>query len=121
MRKIIQEKLYFVFRDSDGALAFTIRSYDGEPDNPRFLFDGDRQAFLLRRPGQVILLDALEDKIVNVLKATQKVRFLETPEDSSEIVRQYDIAVTGIDRVGLAQTQIVPSDDAPCETVARPA
>ena len=46
MRKIIQEKLYFVFRDSDGALAFTIRSYDGEPENPRFLFDGDRQAFV---------------------------------------------------------------------------
>lgn len=121
MRKIIQEKLYFVFRDSDGTLAFTIRSYDGEPENPRFLFDRDRQAFLLRRPGQVILLDAPDDKIVDVLKTTQKVRFLETPEDSSEIIRQYDIAVTGIDRVGLAQTQIVPSDDAFVEMLAHPA
>lgn len=57
MRKIIQEKLYFVFRDSDGILGFTIRCYEGEPVNPRFLFDGDKQVFLLHGKAFDILLE----------------------------------------------------------------
>lgn len=111
MRKIIQEKLYFAFRDSDGILSFTLRSYEGEPVNPRFLFDGEKHAFLLRRPGQVILLDSLADEFMTLLLTLQKVRFLETPEDSSEIVRQYDIAVTKIESISLSETQMVPSDE----------
>lgn len=111
MRKIIQEKLYFVFRDSDGILGFTIRCYEGEPVNPRFLFDGDKQVFLLHRPGQVISLASLGEEFVAFLLTSQKVRFLETPEDSSEIVRQYDIPVTKIESILLSETQIVPSEE----------
>lgn len=111
MRKIIQEKLYFVFRDSDGILGFTIRSYEGEPVNPRFLFDGDKQVFLLRHPGQVILLDSLGEEFIPLLLTSQKVRFLETPEDSSEIVRQYDVPVTKIESILLSETQIVPAEE----------
>ncbi len=111
MRKIIQEKLYFVFRDSDGILGFTIRSYEGEPLNPRFLFDGDKQVFLLRRPGQVILIDSLGEDFITFLSMSRKVRFLETPEDSSEIVRQYDVPVTKIENILLSKTQIIPAEE----------
>lgn len=111
MRKIIQEKLYFVFRDSDGILGFTIRCYEGESVNPRFLFDGDKQVFLLRRPGQVISLASLGEEFVALLLTSQKVRFLETPEDSSEIIRQYDIPVTKIESILLSETQIIPSEE----------
>ena len=111
MRKIIQDKSYFVFRDSDGILGFTIKAYEGTQINPRFLFDGGRQVFLLRQPGQIILLDGLADEFVSVLTHAKKVRFLETPEDSSEIVRQYEVDVTQIESVSLSQDQIVPEDE----------
>lgn len=111
MRKIILDKNFFVFRDADGILGFTIKSYEGQPQNPRFLFDGGSQAFLLRRPGQVILLDALTDEFISVLEKAQKVRFWETPEDSSEIVEQYEVSVTKIEKIVLSEEQIVSEDD----------
>lgn len=112
MRKIIQDKNYFVFRDSDGILGFTIKSYEGDQVNPRFLFDGGRQVFLLRRPGQVIFLDSLADEFVTVLMKAQRVRFLETPEDSSEIIRQYEVPVTKIESVFLSKEQLVSEEEA---------
>ena len=39
MRNIIQDKLYFSFRDTDGMLSFSMNAYDGDPQNPRFLLD----------------------------------------------------------------------------------
>ena len=111
MRKIIQDKNYFVFRDSDGILGFSIKTYDGQPHNSRFLFDGGSQIFLLRRPGQILLLDSLTDEFVAVLEKAQKVRFLETKEDSSEIIQQYEVPVTKIERVMLSEEQIVSEDD----------
>lgn len=108
MRKIIQDKNFFVFRDTDGVPGFTIRSYDGEPDDARFLFDGGKQVFLMRHAGQIILLDGLSDEVVSVLTKVSKVRFFETPEDSSEIVRQYEIGITRIENVPLSPKQIVP-------------
>ena len=111
MRKIIQEKNYLVFRDLDGVLSFSIRAYEDCPLNPRFLFDGDKQVFLLRRPGQVILLDGLTDEFVTSLARTSRIRFLETPEDSSEIIRQYEITVTKIENVPLDPVQMVNADE----------
>ncbi len=111
MRKIIQDRLYFVFRDSDGILGFTIRCYDGEPVNPCFLYDGDQQVFLLRRPGQIISLASLGEEFFSFLRTLQKVRFLETPEDSSEIIRQYDVPVVKIDSVQLSGSQIIVSEE----------
>ncbi|MBR1778003.1 MAG: hypothetical protein IJ752_05405 [Alphaproteobacteria bacterium] len=112
MRKIIQDKNYFVFRDSDGVLGFTIKSYEGQQLNPRLLFDENGQLFLLRRPGQIVLLDSLAADFIAVLEKAQRVRFLETPEDSSEIIRQYEVPVTKIESVPLSQDQIVFDDDA---------
>ena len=108
MRKIIQNESFFSFHDTDGVPSVTMRCYEGEPAAPRFLFDGGKQAFLLRRAGQVILLDGLSDEFVSVLEKVSKVRFLETPEDSSEIVRQYEVNITRIENVPLSQEQIIP-------------
>lgn len=110
MRQITLESLYFVFRDADGILGFSIKAYEGEPENPRFLYDGNKQLFLLRRPGQVISLDALAEEFLPVLARAETVRFLETPEDSSEIIRQYDIAVTKINSILLSDSQIVSGE-----------
>lgn len=117
MRKIIQDKNYFVFRDSDGVLGFTIKLYEGVPLNPRFLYDEKGQIFLLRRPGQLILLDDLFEGFASVLDKSRKVRFLETPEDSSEIVQQYEVPVTKIENVVLSQEQIVSEENALAEAL----
>ena len=101
MRKITTETLYFVFQDSDGVLSFSLKEYEGEPQDPRFLYDGEKQLFLLRRPGQFISLDSLADEFLPLLERSARVRFVETPEDSSEIVRQYDILVTKIETLAL--------------------
>ena len=110
MRKIIQDKNFFVFRDTDGVPAVTMRAYDGQPEMPRFLFVGGKQVFLLRRAGQIILFDGLSDAFQSALKKSVKVRFFETPEDSSEIIRQYDIDVTRIESISLSRDQIVAED-----------
>ena len=107
MRKVIKDNNYFVFRDSDGVLGFSIKVYEGRQHNPRFLYDENGQAFLLRRPGQLILLDSFAAGFVPVLEKSQKVRFLETPEDSSEIVQQYEVPIIKIENVVLSREQIV--------------
>lgn len=110
MRKVIRDKNYFVFRDSDGILGFTIKMYEDSPLNPRFLLDENGLFFLLRRPKQIILLDAAADGFLPVLMKSKRVRFLETPEDSSQIVRQYEVPVIKIESVSLTHDQIVPED-----------
>ena len=113
MRKIIKDKNYFVFRDSDGILGFTIKAYEGRQTNPRFLFDGRNRGFLIRRSKQIILLDALASEFASVLAKTQKVRFLETPEDSSQIIRQYEVPVAKIDGISLLRDHVLSEDEAP--------
>lgn len=97
MRKITLETLCFVFQDADGILSFSLNEYDGDPNNPRFMYDGDRRLLLLRQPGQLIALDSIAEEFLPLLRRSEKVRFVETPEDSSKIVRQYDISVTKIE------------------------
>ena len=111
MRRIIQDKNCFAFQDADGVLSFSIKSYEGQELNPRFLFDGVSQAFLLRCPGQVILLADLTEEAVANLNKAQKVRFFETPENSSEIIRQYETGITKIECVPLDENQIIPEDE----------
>lgn len=113
MRKIIKDKNYFVFRDSDGILGFTIQAYDGGQNNPRFLFDGGNRGFLIRRSEQIILLDKLASEFASALAKTEKVRFLETPEDSSQIIRQYEVPVTKIDSISLLGDYIVSKQETP--------
>lgn len=99
MRQIVQEKLYFTFRDTDGVLSFSLNAYEGEPENPRFLFDGKSQVFFMRRAGQVISLADLQEEVESDLKEVSRVRILETPEDSSEILRQYDVQIVLIEPI----------------------
>ena len=61
------------------------------------MYDGDRRLLLLRQPGQLIALDSIAEEFLPLLRRSEKVRFVETPEDSSKIVRQYDISVTKIE------------------------
>lgn len=97
MRKMAVETLCFVFQDADGILSFSLNEYEGAPNNPRFVYDGDRRLLLLRQPGQLIALDSIAEEFLPLLQRSEKVRFVETPEDSSKIVRQYDISVTKIE------------------------
>lgn len=97
MRKMAVETLCFVFQDADGILSFSLNEYEGAPNNPRFMYDGDRRLLLLRQPGQLIALDSIAEEFLPLLQRSEKVRFVETPEDSSNIVRQYDISVTKIE------------------------
>ena len=99
MRNIIQDKLYFSFRDTDGMLSFSMNAYDGDPQNPRFLLDENGKAFLIRRVGQVIALADMQEDLCPVLQKANRIRILENPEDSSEILRQYNVPVTLIDAV----------------------
>ena len=110
MRKIIQEKNFLVFRDLDGILSFSIKAFDGCPHDPLFLFDDKKQAFLLRRPGQTILLDDLSDEFAKLLHHASLVRLLETPEDSSEIIRQYEIPVTKIETIRVDSARMAAED-----------
>lgn len=111
MRKVFRDKNYFVFRDSDGVLGFSIKAFDGRQTNPRFLYDGEGRGFLIRRAKQVILLDMLAAEFSSVLEKTPKVRFLETPEDSSQIIRQYEVPVVRIENVSLLRDRIVSEDE----------
>ena len=97
MRTLAGEALCFVFQDTDGILSFSMNEYEGTPNNPRFLYDGENQLLLLRRPGQLIPLHSVADEFLPLLRRSEKVRFFETPEDSSNIIRQYDISVTKIE------------------------
>ncbi len=97
MRKMAVETLCFVFQDADGILSFLLNEYEGAPNNPRFMYDGDRRLLLLRQPGQLIALDSIAEEFLPLLQRSEKVRFVEAPEDSSKIVRQYDISVTKIE------------------------
>lgn len=99
MRSVKNEKFYFAFHDTDGSLSFTLPARDGEPSHSRFIFDGTNRAFFMRREGQIVALPDLQTEIVDMLSGVAKVRMAETPEDSSEIVRQYDVPVVVVSPV----------------------
>ena len=85
------EFLYFTFLDGDGTLGISVKEYDGEPVSPCFLFDEKyHKTALLRRPDQMIVLENVDDDFYKLLQHATKVRFVETPEDSSKIVRSYE-------------------------------
>lgn len=111
MRTVFRDKNYFVFRDSDGVLGFSIKAFDGRQINPRFLYDGEGRGFLIRRAKQVILLDRLAAEFSSVLEKTPRVRFLETPEDSSQIIRQYEVPVVRIESVSLLRDHVVSEEE----------
>lgn len=70
------EALCFVFQDADGILSFSLNEHEGAPNNPRFLFDGDKRLLLLRRPGQLISLDSIAEEFLPLLRRSEKVPFV---------------------------------------------
>ncbi len=80
MRNIIQDKLYFSFRDTDGMLSFSMNAYDGDPQNPRFLLDENGKAFLIRRVGQVIALADMQEDLCPVLQKPTASVFWKIPK-----------------------------------------
>lgn len=89
------DNMFMFFQDGDGTLSVSLKAYDGEPETPSFFLDElHKQTALLRRPNQMIYLDDMDEHFFDMLKGASKVRFCETPEDSSQIVRSYDVALT---------------------------
>ena len=90
------EMSYMVFQDADGMMGFSIAETDGEPEKPFFTVDEKHKTLCLtRRPGQVIKLSRLDDHFLMSIMRSHRIRFLETPAESSNILRRYEAVDAG--------------------------
>ena len=85
------DMLYMAFQDADGMMGFSIAETEGKPEKPSFTVDEKHKSLsLTRRPGQVIKLTRLDELVLLTIAKAHKIRFLETPAESSNIVRRYE-------------------------------
>jgi lysine biosynthesis protein LysW len=88
------ENEYDVLNNKDGDIMFSVLERDGEPDNPRLVYDGGEHALLIRNGAHTVILDYINKDVRPMLAQTAEVLIGEHPKrDEKKFVRDYKAAV----------------------------
>lgn len=79
-----REGYYDIVRNKDGELLVCIRARKGKPDHPRFFYDGNDTALLLRDPKRSILLEYLSPMAYRALQREEKILIAEILDNELE-------------------------------------
>jgi len=82
-----QEGKYDIIENNAGEIMIIIKYRDGGPENPRLVYDGGSVALLYRSRESAILLDEIDERARQPLKAVEKVLMVEL--DNNEVAREY--------------------------------
>ena len=93
-----QEEYYKVIITNEGILVFMIKSHPSEPVKPFLLYDGGPHATLYRTADQTIALDYLDERMPEILDASDKVLIIELDDEIEDVLRSYEAPVKHIKR-----------------------
>ncbi|GHV47241.1 hypothetical protein FACS1894204_10400 [Synergistales bacterium] len=108
---IVQEKAYQAFLHDEFGVMFIIMKKDGEPDQPRMLYDGGEHALLYRDKDSKSLLDYLNEDVRDTLSEIDKVAFVEFEVDEEALARAYEVSVEHVDSIPLPKDLMFSMED----------
>lgn len=79
-----KEGLFDAVQNKDGELLLCIKARLGKPDHPRFFYDGEQTALLIRDQKRSILLEYLSPLATEALETEDKVLIAEILDDELE-------------------------------------
>jgi hypothetical protein len=99
-KKIEIENSYDILQNKDGDFMFSVLEREGEPDNPKLVYDGGDHALLHRNGGHVVILDYINPDVRQPLTKTKEVLIGEhSKKDKKNYVREYVAAVKIVKRL----------------------
>ena len=99
-KKIEIENSYDILQNKTGDIMFSVLEREGEPDNPKLVYDGGDHALLHRNGGHVVILDYINPNIRPSLTKTKEVLIAEHPKgDKNNFVREYTAVVKIVERL----------------------
>ena len=99
-KKIEIENFYDILQNKDGDIMFSVLEREGEPDNPKLVYDGGEHALLHRNGGHVVILDYINPNVRPSLTKTKEVLIAEHPKkDKNKFVREYVAVVKMVKRL----------------------
>lgn len=90
---MIHENDYKVILTHEGTPVFLIKCREHEPEKPFLLYDGGNHATFYRREHETILFDHLNEKVIEVLKKTDKIVIFELSDEIEDVARDYSAYV----------------------------
>jgi len=80
MDKIEFENSYAILQNKTGDIMFSVLEREGEPDNPKLVYDGGDHALLHRNGDHVVILDYINPNIRPSLTQAREVLIAEHPK-----------------------------------------
>jgi len=99
-KKIEFENSYDILQNKTGDIMFSVLEREGEPDNPKLVYNGGEHALLHRNGDHVVILDYINSDVRQPLKKTKEVLVAEHPKgEEKNFVREYTAAVKIVKRL----------------------
>ena len=93
-----QEGRYDILQNEAGEILIIIKYHEGEPDNPRIVYDGTDTALLYRNKESAVLLEHINIKAREPLMKIEEVLLVEIQGD--EVAREYKVPMRKIRSLG---------------------
>ena len=89
-----QEGRYDILQNAAGEILIIIKYHEGEPDNPRIVYDGTETALLYRSKESAVLLEHINLKAREPLMKVENVLIVEVKDD--DVAREYKVPMRKI-------------------------
>ena len=89
-----QEGRYDILQNAAGEILIIIKYHEGDPDNPRIVYDGTDTALLYRSKESAVLLEHINLKAREPLMKVENVLIVEVKDD--DVAREYKVPIRKI-------------------------
>lgn len=85
------EGRYDILQNADGDIMIMIKHRRGGPENPRFVYDGGKEALLYRSRESSVILEEINEQARSPLRMADEILLVEL--DGDEVAREYMVPV----------------------------
>lgn len=89
-----QEGRYDILQNAAGEVLIIIKYHEGDPDNPRIVYDGTDTALLYRSRESAVYLEHINKKAREQLMKVENVLIVEVKDD--DVAREYKVPMRKI-------------------------
>ena len=103
---------YSIFTNADDEIMITILEHDGEPKEPKIIYDGKDHAIFYRNLDNSVLLDYINPAVREHLKKAKTILMVEVPTpEAKEPTRSYDVPMKIIPRIPAISFDLPPLEE----------